>query len=170
MISDVKSSSEFFYVIIFIAAQLVIGRGGVSQKRRLIRLISVGWLPPDVRPSGAGLDLGTRVSFSLFTPSRVAPHRGCASSDRCGKLGALLVQWRSVCWTYGVIGTCLAIAHIKPTSSRAIATTTWLACFPRAIRRRKRLHSRTCAFQLISWMAVGCCSSRSCLCRLTLAG
>jgi hypothetical protein len=170
MTSDAKSSSEMCYVIIFIAAQLVIGSGGASQKRRLIRLISVGWVPPDWRPSGAGLDLGTRVSFSLFTPSRVAPHWGCASSDRHGKPGALLVQWRSVCWTDGVTGTCLAIAPIKPTSSRAIATTTWWACCPRAIRRRKRLHSHTCAFQLISWMALGCCSSRRCRCRLTLAG
>jgi hypothetical protein len=64
----------------------------------------------------------------------------------------------------------LAIAHITPTSSRAIATTTWLACFPRAIRRRTRVHSRTCAFQLLSWIALGCCSSRSGICRLTVAG
>lgn len=34
-----------------------------------------------MRPSGAGLDLGTRVSFSRLTPSRVTPHRGCASAD-----------------------------------------------------------------------------------------
>jgi hypothetical protein len=39
-------------------------------------------------------------------------------------------------WPYGVTGTCLAIAHKNPMSSRAIATTTWLACFPRVIKRR----------------------------------
>src|ERR671922_1522225 len=161
---------KFLYISIVLAVQRVVGRDGASQTRRLILLISVGWVPPDLRPSGACLDLGTRVSFSLLTPSRVAPNRGCASSDRHGKPAVLLVQGRAVCGTYGVTGTCLAIAHIKPTSSRAIATTTWLAFFPRAIRRRKRLHSRTCAFQLISWMALGCCSSRSCICRLTLAG
>ena len=29
--------------------------------RRLIRLLSVGWLPPSVRPSGACLTRGTRL-------------------------------------------------------------------------------------------------------------
>jgi hypothetical protein len=40
---------------------LSIGRGGASQTRRLILLISGGWRPPDVRPSGAGLSLGTSM-------------------------------------------------------------------------------------------------------------
>jgi hypothetical protein len=31
--------------------------------RRLILLISVGWLPPDVRPSGACLALGTSMPY-----------------------------------------------------------------------------------------------------------
>ena len=48
-------------------------------------LIFVGWLPPYLRPSGACLDLGTRVCFSLLTPSRVAPNRGCVSSDERSK-------------------------------------------------------------------------------------
>jgi hypothetical protein len=148
----------------------VVGRDGASQKRQLILLISVGWVPPDWRPSGACLDRGTRVSFSLFTLSRVAPHRGCASSDSHGKPAVLWVRGRSVCGTDGVTGTCWAIAHIKPTSSRARATTTWLACFPRAIRRRTRWHSRTGAFQLLSRMAVGWGASRCGICRLTLAG
>ena len=161
---------KFLDISIVLAVQRVVGRDGASQKRRLSLLISVGWVPPDVRPSGACLDRGPRVSCSRFTPSRVAPHRGGASSDRPGKPAVLLVQGRSVCGTYGVTGTCWALAHIKPTSSRAIATTTWLACFPRAIRRRKRLHNRTGDFQRISWMALGGCSSRSCRCRLTLAG
>jgi hypothetical protein len=161
---------KFLYIIIVLAVQRVVGRDGASQNRRLILRLSVGWVAPDLRPSGAGLARGTRVSCSLFTPSRVAPHRGCAASDRHGKPAVLLVQGRSVCGTDGVTGTWLAIAPIKPTSSRAIATTTWWACFPRALRRRKRLHSRPCAFQLLSWRALGCGSSRRCLGRLTLAG
>jgi hypothetical protein len=62
-----------------------IERGGASHIRRLLLLVFVGWVPPDLHPSGACLALGTRVSFSLFTPSRVAPNRGCASFDRRGK-------------------------------------------------------------------------------------
>src|SRR5579872_6216354 len=41
-------------------------------------------------------------------------------------------------------------AQIKPTNSRAIAVTTTCDFFPRAVRWRKRPHSRTCAFQAIS--------------------
>jgi hypothetical protein len=60
---------------------LSIGRGGASKTRRLITLISVGWVPPDLHPSGACLALGTRVSCSLLTRPRMTPHRGCASVD-----------------------------------------------------------------------------------------
>jgi hypothetical protein len=64
----------------------------------LILLLSVDWLPPSVRPSGAGLVLGTRVCCSLFTPSRVAPPRGCASADAQSK-------WReNGCWTCNGLG------------------------------------------------------------------
>jgi hypothetical protein len=34
---------------------------------------------------------------------------------------------------YGGTGTCLAMAHMHPASSRVMATTTWLACLPRAM-------------------------------------
>jgi len=37
--------------------------------RRLILLLSVGWLPPYVRPSGAGLARGSSV---LYTPPHAA--------------------------------------------------------------------------------------------------
>src|SRR6266850_1358694 len=70
-----------FFPIFFIPFTCVIGRGGASKTRRLILLISVDWLPPYLRPSGAGLDRGPRVCFSLLTPPRVTPHRGCASAD-----------------------------------------------------------------------------------------
>jgi hypothetical protein len=70
-----------FFPLFLIPFTCVIGRGGASKTRRLILLISVDWVPPDWRPSGAGLDLGARVWFSLFTPPRVTPNRGCASAD-----------------------------------------------------------------------------------------
>jgi hypothetical protein len=41
---------------------------GSQSSRRLITLISVGWVPPDLCPSGACLDLGTRASCSRLTP------------------------------------------------------------------------------------------------------
>ncbi len=62
-----------------------IGRAGARKRRRLILLISVGWLPPSLRPSGACLARGTRVCCSLFTPSRVTPHRGGVSADAQAK-------------------------------------------------------------------------------------
>jgi hypothetical protein len=122
MTSDVKYWQQVFlrYHPFFL---LVIGRGGASQTRRLITLRSMGWLPPDVRPSGACLTRGTSLPAGLFTPSRVAPHRGGASADRPWKPFRLFLS--------GVTGTCLAMAPRKPASSRAMATTTWLAGFPR---------------------------------------
>jgi hypothetical protein len=90
MTSDVKTWSEKFYAMTFLPVLRCIGRDGASQRRRLILLIFVGWVPPNVRPSGACLALGTRVSFSLFTPSRITPNRGCASSDSRGNPGCPL--------------------------------------------------------------------------------
>src|SRR4029453_791446 len=74
-----------FFCIFFILLTASIERAGASKIRRLILLISVGWLPPYLRPSGACLALGTRVCFSLFTPSRVDPNGGCLSSDAQAK-------------------------------------------------------------------------------------
>ena len=51
----------------------------------------------------------------------------------------LFIQGRSVCGTARVTGTGWAMAPINPTSARAIATPTWVACCPRAMRRRTRL-------------------------------
>src|SRR5438445_11564011 len=50
----------------------------------------------------------------------------------------------------GASGTMRAIAQAKAAISRAMATTTSLACLPRAINCRYRVHRRTCAFQLIA--------------------
>jgi hypothetical protein len=85
MTSDVKSWLPIVLHFLYPHGTASIGRGGASKIRRLILLISVGWLPPYLRPSGACLGLGTRVCFSLLTPSRVAPNRGCVSSDAQAK-------------------------------------------------------------------------------------
>lgn len=52
------------------------GEGETSKSRRLILLISAGWLPPCIGPSGAFLGLGSSVCFRLLTFSRVAPTSG----------------------------------------------------------------------------------------------
>src|SRR5215475_12393570 len=87
MTSDVKGWEQLFYVCL-IFSLLSIGRGGASKTRRLITLISVGWLPPYLPPSGACLNLGTSVPGGLVTLPRVTPHRGCVSADRGWKLFA----------------------------------------------------------------------------------
>jgi hypothetical protein len=46
-----------------------IGRAGASKIRRLILLISVGWVPPYLHPSGACLCLGTSI---LYKPLNAA--------------------------------------------------------------------------------------------------
>src|SRR5919197_4040423 len=83
-----------FFCIFFILLTASIERGGASKIRRLIMLISVDWLPPYLRPSGAGLARGTRGCCSLFTPSRVAPHRGRAATDGRSKPS------ENRCWTF----------------------------------------------------------------------
>jgi hypothetical protein len=108
-----------------------IGRAGARHRRRLIRLIAVGWCPPDVPPSGAGLPRGPRVPAGLGTSARGAPHRGCASAERRGHPAALWGHWRAGCWPDGVTGTCRALTPRKPASARAMATTTGFACVPR---------------------------------------
>src|SRR5262245_53955080 len=78
------------FCIFFVLLSFVIGRDGARKRRRLILLLSVDWVPPSLRPSGACLALGTRVCFSLLTPSRAPPHRGGVSADgRRNPLGAL---------------------------------------------------------------------------------
>ena len=58
-----------------------LSRAGASHMRRVIRRRSVGWRPPDGRPSGAGLARGTRRPAGLFPRSRVAPLRGGVSAE-----------------------------------------------------------------------------------------
>jgi len=124
MTSDVKAWEQLFYVCILISFLLSLGGGGASKTRRLITLLSVGWLPPSVPPSGACLIRGTSVPCGLVTLPRVAPNRGCASSDGRENLGVLWLQTSSRLYAFGVTATCFAIAHIKALNSRAMATTT----------------------------------------------
>jgi len=44
---------------------VAIGSGGARPRRRVILRLAVGWVPPDVRPSGAGPHLGARVPARL---------------------------------------------------------------------------------------------------------
>jgi hypothetical protein len=146
-----------------------IGRAGARKTRRLILLISVGWLPPYVHPSGACLNRGTRVPFGIITPPRVPPNRGCVSSDKGWKPFTCVPTLRPL-YAFGDPATCLAMAHMKALHSRAMATTTGLAFLPLAMSWRYRVQSRTWACQLMAWITVGSFSSRSWGCRLTLAG
>jgi hypothetical protein len=147
-----------------------IRRAGARQTRRLILRLSVDWVPPDLPPSGACLALGTRMpegSLNAVEDYTIPGPR----LFRC-TLGNLLSSSfdRDPSGAYDGTGICLAMAHLNPSNSRAIATTTWFACLPRALSRRYRLHSLTWAFQLMSWMLLGCCSSRRWRWQLTLAG
>src|SRR5262245_43551106 len=124
MTSDVKGREQLFYVcLMFFPLVSSIGRAGASKTRRLITLISVGWLPPYFHPSVACLILGTRVPFGLITPPRVTPNRGCVSSDRGWKL-LTCASTRRPLYACGDPATCLAMAHMKALNSRAMATTT----------------------------------------------
>src|SRR5215510_670878 len=75
---------------------LSLGRAGASKTRRLITLISVGWVPPDLPPSGACLTRGTRVPVGLLTPPGVTLHRGCVSAERRGKPAKLVRQHAAI--------------------------------------------------------------------------
>ena len=92
MTSDVKGWEQLFYVRIIVFFLVSLGRAGASQTRRLLTLLSVGWLPPSLPPSGACLMRGTSVPVGLITPPRVTPHRGCVSSKSGGKPGQLVRQ------------------------------------------------------------------------------
>jgi hypothetical protein len=69
MTSDVKGREQLFFRSSWCFFPPCIGSGGASKKRRLILLISVGWVPPSVRPSSACLTLGTSL---LYKPHNAA--------------------------------------------------------------------------------------------------
>src|SRR5215468_8202017 len=107
-----RVGSNFFYVCL-IFSLLSLGRGGARKRRWLIMLLSVGWVPPSLPPSGACLMRGTSVPCGLVTLPRVAPHRGCAAADGRENLVVLWLQTSSRLYAFGVTAICLAIAHIK---------------------------------------------------------
>lgn len=147
--ADVKGWEQLFYVRSRVFFLWSIGRAGASKTRRLITLLSVGWVPPSVRPSGACLILGTSRPVGLITPPRVPPPRGGASAERRWDPLKLLSIHRAL-YAVGGTGICWAMAHMKPTSSRAMATTTCLPCLPVAISWRYRLQSRTWGCHLMA--------------------
>ena len=61
-----------------------LGRAGARKRRRLITLLSVGWVSPSLPPLGACLTLGTRGPVGLVTPPRVTPPRGGVSAESGG--------------------------------------------------------------------------------------
>ena len=69
MTSDVKSGQQIFLGLHDVFFPRCIERAGASTMRRLILLISVGWVPPYLRPSGACLCLGSSV---LYKPHNAA--------------------------------------------------------------------------------------------------
>ena len=147
-------------------------RGGASTRRRLILLLSVGWVPPSLPPSGACLNRGTSIPRGSLhaaegdtTPGRrlfsyplasllIVLRRGQGLARGLWHvlpghtpllfcpLGPFLPVFHTKTWSqqssvgrYSVRGPSLAIAHTKPTSSRAMATVTTLACLPLATKR-----------------------------------
>jgi hypothetical protein len=126
---------------------------GSQSSRRLLRLISVGWVPPDWRPSGAGLGLGPRVCCRRLTRTRMIPHRGGASSIDIGILVSLFRKARARWCVEAGRGTSWVMAHMKALSSRAMATTTCLACFPvRSVCGRVDTAARGLSTEDPGWM------------------
>src|SRR5712691_735362 len=134
-----QGSGTTFFRSSSLFSPLRIKRGGASKRRRLILLLSVGWVPPYLHPSGACLNLGTSIpvgslhaaegytepGLRLFSCPLVHLRNGFRT-----RTGSQKRSWG----LYRVMGTSLAMAHTKPTSSRAMATVTTLACLPLAAR------------------------------------
>src|SRR5262245_48006929 len=78
MTSNVKSWEQLFSSHHNMFWPRCIGRGGASKRRRLILLLSVGWLPPSLPPSGACLALGTRILLPASERCRGFHHTGAA--------------------------------------------------------------------------------------------
>src|SRR5215510_3162092 len=78
MTSNVKSWEQLFSGHHNMFWPRCIGRGGASKRRRLILLLSVGWLPPSLPPSGACLALGTSILLPASERCRGLHQTGAA--------------------------------------------------------------------------------------------
>ncbi len=104
--------------------------------RRLILLISVGWLPPYLCPLGAFLSSRGEGLGILITMPRVTPNRGRASYRVPVKN---MIQISS----YAASFTSFAMAHMNEASSLAMAVTATFGFLPRAVSLRYLFESRT---------------------------
>src|SRR5437667_9098372 len=99
---------------------LRIRRGGASKIRRLILLLSVGWVPPYLHPSGACLNRGTSVPVGPLNAAEgyTKPGLRLFSCTLAYLLTVLHTRTWSRTWSVGryrLLGTSLAMAHTKPT-------------------------------------------------------
>src|SRR5262245_19554573 len=78
MTSNVKSWEQLFSRHHNMFWPRGIGRGGASKRRRLILLLSVGWLPPFLPPSGACLALGSSILLPASERCRGLHQTGAA--------------------------------------------------------------------------------------------
>ena len=136
MTSHVKSWQQIFLGLQHVFFPRCIGSVGASNRRRLLLLLAVGWVPSCLPPSGACLILGASILYS--------PLNAAAGSTTPG-LRLCRCTWGTCCVagcirflvsSYGVPGTSVAMAHMQPANSRARATVPTVACLPRATRRR----------------------------------
>src|SRR2546422_9665392 len=102
---------------------------------------------PTVDPA----DIRGLVTTLLFTVKRLphSRHEGrpkppLNALEGCAKPGPrpLLDLWNQTSGQL-LIGTSLAMAHMKAMSSRATAVAAMFECLPRAVSRRNRLHRRS---------------------------
>ena len=170
MTSDVKGWEQLFLGLHAVFGPSCLTRVGARKRRRLSLLLSVGWLPPSLPPSGACLSLGTRILYKPLNAVEGDTTPGLRLFQCLVKPVSRLLPGQDRLGVEEVTGTCWAMAHINALRSRAMATPTRWGCLPRAIRCRERVHRRTCAFQLISWRGLGRWSRRHWRCRRTFAG
>ena len=81
MTSNVKSWSQLFSGHHAVFCPRCIGRGGARKIRRLILLLSVGWRPPYVPPSGACLHLGASILYQPLHAAQGATTGGPLRTD-----------------------------------------------------------------------------------------
>jgi hypothetical protein len=114
-----------------------------QSSRRLILLISVGWLPPYLFPPCA-LPRSRHEGWPKLPANAV---EGCVKP---GPRLSLIPAAAFLLPAHAVSGACFAIDHMNANISRAIAVITTLGCLPLLISRRYRLQSLNCAFHAIA--------------------